>query len=233
MAHPSAIATDKSSRAEQNKPVRRSFTKRVFYFSVRLVSQYFAVLLFRFRCLGRENIPGDGSGLILSTHQSHFDPVLLGISFNERLNYLARRTLFKNRLFGTVISLLDAIELDRDRSGLAGLKETLRRLKRGEKVLIFPEGTRSADGKMAPLKPGFISVARRSKAQVIPVAIAGAYDALPRGAKVPIRNALKIKVGVPIAFSELEALSERQMLELIEQRMRMLDAEVRRFDACG
>ena len=198
---------------------KRSLLKRVFYRLVRLSSQYFGVLMFDLRVYDRELIPGAGPALILSTHQSHFDPVLLGVTFNERLNYLARRSLFKNRLFGTAISLLDAIELDRDRSGLAGLKETMKRLKQGEKVLIFPEGTRSSDGEIAPLKPGFLSVAKRSKALMIPVAITGAFEALPKGGRIPVRHPFRVAVGAPIQADEFLELPDDEILKLVAQRL--------------
>jgi 1-acyl-sn-glycerol-3-phosphate acyltransferase len=141
------------------------------------------------------------------------------LAFNDRLNYLARRTLFKNRLFAGLIRLLDAIELDRDRSGLAGLKETLKRLKANEKVLVFPEGTRTNDGKISPLKPGFLAVARRSQVPLIPMAISGAYEALPRGSVLPRRYPLRVTVGPPIQYREYEQLSDEQALALLYQRL--------------
>ncbi len=116
------------------------------------------------------------------------DPVLVGLIANRRLNYLARKTLFKNAAFAFLIRVLDAIEIDRDRGGLAGLKEMLKRLQRGELVLMFPEGTRTSDGQVAPLKPGFIPVARRTEVPLIPVAVVGAYDCLPKGARFPTRQ---------------------------------------------
>lgn len=196
-----------------------SLLKNGFYRLVRLTSRIVSVFVFDVRCLERENTLVEGSALILSTHQSHFDPVLIGVTFNERLNYLARRSLFNNRLFGALISLLDAIELDRDRSGIAGLKETMTRLKRGEKVLVFPEGTRTLDGRIAPLKPGFLAVARRSAVPLIPVAITGAFDALPKGSPFPKRYPLRVAVGIAIQPQELVGLSDDQALELVSSRL--------------
>ena len=120
-----------------------------------------AVVVFRIRCFGREHVPPSGGGLVMSNHQSNMDPVLVGLATNRRLNYLARETLFAFAPFRWLIKSLDAIAIDREGLGLAGLKETLRRLKRGELVLIFPEGTRTRDGEIAPLKSGFCAVARR------------------------------------------------------------------------
>ena len=157
---------------------------------------------------------------VLSTHQSHFDPVLIGLSFNGRMNYLARRSLFNNRILGTVIYLLDAIELDRDRSGIAGLKETLKRLKGGKKVLVFPEGTRTADGKIAPLKPGFLAVARRSKVPLVPIAITGAYEALPRTSKIPRRYPIHMAIGPKIEVDQVASMSDEEVLKELSDRMR-------------
>ena len=193
--------------------------KPTFYRLVRLTARILSVYLFDIRCHDREETLVDGAAIILSTHQSHFDPVLIGVTFNEHLNYLARRTLFDNAIFAWIIRMLDAIELDRDRSGLAGLKETMKRLKRGEKVLIFPEGTRSSDGKIAPLKPGFLSVARRTKVPLIPVAITGAYEALPRGSKLPVLYPLRVAVGKHIEPAEFADLGDDEFLDLVRIRL--------------
>ena len=191
----------------------------LFYRTVRAVLSIVAVFVFHLRCLGRENTHIPGGALILSTHQSHFDPVLVGVAFNEHLNFLAKRSLFKSRLFGALLSLLNTIELDRDRSGLAGLKETLKRLKHGEKVVIFPEGTRSSDGLIAPLKPGFLSVARRGRVPLIPVAITGAFDALPRGSRVPLRYPMRVAIGQAISAEQVASLDDDGVLALLTQRL--------------
>lgn len=201
------------------KPHDKGWIKNSFYTAIRLCSRIVSVFVFDFRAFDRENTRIEGGALILSSHQSNFDPVLIGATFNEHLNYLARRSLFNNRLFGALISMLDAIELDRDRSGLAGLKETIRRVRSGKKVLIFPEGTRTTDGKIAPLKPGFLAVARRCKVPLIPVAITGAYDALPKGSSFPLRYPMRVAVGKPIQVDEFSDLDDEAMLELVESRM--------------
>ena len=193
--------------------------KSAFYRVVRLTARILSVYIFDIRCHDREHTLVDGGAIILSTHQSHFDPVLIGVTFNEHLNYLARRTLFDNVVFAWVIRMLDAIELDRDRSGLAGLKETMKRPKRGEKVLIFPEGTRTNDGKIAPLKPGFLAVARRTKVPLIPVAITGAFEVLPRGSKLPVRYPFRVAVGKAIEPEEFAGLDDDGFLELVSSRL--------------
>lgn len=197
---------------------RIGFFKRAVYQFLQLLARLVSVMYFEFRCYGREHLR-EGAALVLSTHQSHFDPVLVGQAFNDRLNYLARRTLFKNPAFAAFIRLLDAIELDRDRSGLAGLKETLRRLKANQKVLVFPEGTRTTTGQIGQLKPGFLAVARRSQVPLIPMAVSGAFETLPRGSVWPRRYPLRVSIGKIIEFSEYCDLSDDQALELISVRL--------------
>src|SRR5689334_15112053 len=108
----------------------RSFASRAWYAFMRMLAIAFSLVYFRIRCHGRRNIPQTGGVLILSNHQSHLDPPLVGMVVPRRVNYVARDTLFKNKLFAALINSLDAIPIDREGLGLSGLKETMRRLKR-------------------------------------------------------------------------------------------------------
>jgi 1-acyl-sn-glycerol-3-phosphate acyltransferase len=179
------------------------------------------------RVEGRERIPSSGPVLVCSNHQSHFDPVLVGLCSDRPMNYLARESLFRIPGFRQLIELYDAIPLDRDGTGLAGLKETLRRLKRGEMVLVFPEGTRTHDGELGPLKPGFLTLARRAQAAVLPVGIDGAFDALPRHHCCPRLARICVSLGEPIAAAEAAALDDREFLAEVERRMRFCHHQAR------
>jgi 1-acyl-sn-glycerol-3-phosphate acyltransferase len=143
------------------------------------------------------------------------------------MNYVARDTLFRIPLLAPLIRFLDAIPIDREGTGLAGLKETLRRLKRRELVLICPEGTRTRDGEVARLKPGFISVARRSGVPLIPVGLDGAYQAWPRSAWFPRPGRIAVSIGQPISPEEASRLSDEELLGLVEKRIRDCHAEAR------
>ncbi len=200
--------------------MRRPLAQRIFYKVMQAFCRLFAVVVFRYRSSRRDWIPETGGGLVCSNHQSYFDPVVVGVCSNRRMNYLARKTLFRFLPFRWLISYLDAIPIDRDGMGLSGIKETLRRLKRGELVLIFPEGTRTRDGEMGSLKPGFISVARRSRVPLIPVAMDGAYQAWPRGGKFPRPSRVCVVFGEPLTPDEISELEDEQLIEMLEQRMR-------------
>lgn len=193
--------------------------KSLFYRCVRFVSRMLVVCLCEFRTSGREHLDGLQGAMILSTHQSVLDPVLVGLCFNDRLNYLARKTLFKNSIFAFLIRILDAIEIDRDRGGLSGLREMLIRLKDGKKVLIFPEGTRTTDGAIQELKLGFVPVARRAEVPLVPVAIVGAFKILPRGSKVPTRQRLAVVFGEPILPTQLATLSDQALKHLLSESL--------------
>ena len=116
---------------------------------------------------------------------------------NRRMNYLARDTLFTFPPFRWLIHSVDAIPIDREGLGLSGVKESLRRLKRGEMVVVFPEGTRTRDGEIGRFRPGFTALASRSGAAILPVAIEGAFAAWPRWQPFPGRGRVLSAMGHP------------------------------------
>ena len=87
---------------------------------------------------------------------------------------------------------------------------------------MFPEGTRSTDGEIGDLKPGFIPVARRSQVPLVPIAIVGAYDCLPKGAKLPTRQPIAVVFGEPIPSSVYMLMSDAELLESLSKRLKQL-----------
>jgi len=194
---------------------------------MRYLLRLVAVLGYGLRISGQTRIPRDGAVLIVSNHQSHLDPPLVGICCRRRLNFMARETLFAFKPFGWLIRSLDAFPIDREGTGLAGVKETLRRLKRGEMVLVFPEGTRTRDGEIAPFRPGFATLAVRGRAAIQPVAIEGAFDAWPRWNRFPGPGRIHIHFGCPLKPEEIEHLDERDLIAEAECRVRACQAVLR------
>lgn len=208
-------------------PVQRSLPNRAWQAFLKFSCRLTSVAVFNIRCRGREFVPSTGGGLVLSNHQSNLDPVLIGLASDRRLNYVARKTLFKFPPFRWLINSLDAIAIDREGTGLEGLKETLKRLKRGEMVLLFPEGTRTPDGEVHAMKPGFCAVARRSGVPIIPVAMDGAYDAWPRKQKLPGRAVIHVQFGPPISVEEIAGLNDDELVAEVERRIRACHAAAR------
>lgn len=206
--------------ARPDGAISRSAFQVVGYDVIRVIARLFATLVFRIRCHGRTNYPSTGGALVCANHQSFLDPVLVGLTCGRRLNYLARSSLFRHALLRPIIQFLDAIPIEREGMGLSGLKETLRRLKHGELVLIFPEGTRTVDGRLGPLKPGFCAVARRARVPLIPVGISGAYQVWPRRSPLPRPNPIQVVIGPPISPDELAQISDEQLVHELECRIR-------------
>lgn len=201
-------------------PVQRTWLQRVVYNAFRVVARFVGVTLYGLRVEGREHFPDEGGALVCANHQSFFDPILVGLTCDRRLNYLARKSLFKVPLLKHIIRFMDSIPVDRSGGGIEGLKETLKRLRRGELVLIFPEGTRTRDGELAPLKPGFCALVRRGRTAVVPVAIDGAFHAWPRTAKLPRLARIHIEIGEPIPPELAEQLTDEQLVAELSERIR-------------
>jgi 1-acyl-sn-glycerol-3-phosphate acyltransferase len=198
----------------------RPFSQRATYTIMRQVFRLAGILGFGVRCFGRENFPPCGGALICANHQSNLDPPLVGMMSGRRMNYLAKKTLFERQPLKWIIEHLDAIPIDRDGMGLGGIKETIRRLRRGEFVLIFPEGQRTWDGEMNPLMPGFVSLARRTGVPLVPVGMDGAFHAWKRGTRIPKLRRLSLVVGKPLGASEYENMTDQQMVAELESRIR-------------
>jgi 1-acyl-sn-glycerol-3-phosphate acyltransferase len=193
---------------------------RLYYELVRYCVYGLAIGWFRVRYFGRQNVPAKGGVLVVSNHQSHLDPPLVGAGVHRVMNYMARSTLFDIPLLGRFIRSVNAFPIDREGIGLAGVKEALRILKRGGMVLIFPEGTRSRDGKIGPFRPGFTTLAVRTGAAILPVAIEGAYQAWPRSRRFPRPRPVHILYGKPIGPEEIKGYDERELLAEVERRVR-------------
>lgn len=143
----------------------------------------FARGFYDFRIVGAENLRFDGSAIIAANHVSFLDPPLIGQAFDEPLYFFARKTLFDHPLAGRLLREWQSIPIDRDKPDTASLKATIRLLKSGKKVLMFPEGTRSPDGTLQPAEAGVGLFLAKTGAPVLPVRIFGTYEAFPRGAK--------------------------------------------------
>jgi 1-acyl-sn-glycerol-3-phosphate acyltransferase len=200
--------------------MQRSLPNRIWQAFVKAIARLIAVTVFGFRVSGREWISPSGGGLVLSNHQSNLDPALVGLASIRRLNYVARDTLFSSRALRWLINSFDAIPISREGMSLGGIKETLKRLKRGEMVLLFPEGTRTRDGQVQAIKPGFCAIARRAEVPLFPVAIAGAFESWPRHRTFPRPSVIRVVFGPPIKPAEFATMSDEQLVEELGRRIR-------------
>jgi 1-acyl-sn-glycerol-3-phosphate acyltransferase len=150
---------------------------------------------FSYRFQGTRHVPKTGPVLVLANHQSFLDPIIVGMAIRRHLTYLARKTLFDNPLLARAMRSLNAVAIDQEGVGKEGLKTVIDQLQQGKAVLVFPEGSRTPDGAMHPLRPGVHLLIRRTQAPVLPVGIAGAYDAWPLWRNYPIPAPLFLPAG--------------------------------------
>jgi len=197
----------------------RSFAQRLWYRFCKYIVRIVLAVMFRLRYTGCKNVPRSGGVLVVSNHQSHLDPPLVGAGFPRQMTFLARMSLFRFSPFGWLIASVGAIPINREGSALSGIRATLQALQRGDAVLVFPEGTRTRDGNLGTFKPGLTLVARRAKVPILPVAVEGAYRAWPRWASIPRPCDIHVHYGPPILPDQIAACSDEELAVLVEQRV--------------
>jgi 1-acyl-sn-glycerol-3-phosphate acyltransferase len=162
---------------------------------------------FSLRTEGQRHVPREGPVLLLSNHQSFVDPVIVGLAARRHLYFLARQSLFRKRLLRRLIESLHAVPIHHEGFARAGLQTMLEQLQAGRAVLIFPEGERTHDGKLHALRPGIHLLIKRMAMPIVPVGIAGAYDAWPRWRAYPVpaplfgppgKGTIACSIGLPI-----------------------------------
>lgn len=219
-------ATRRASK-EPAIPSGNSTFGRILYAVLWVLCRTLGVAVFGFRVRFAEPLPAEGGLLVLSSHQSHLDPLLLGLATDRRLSSLARSSLFHFGPFGAVISALDAVPIDRDASMVAAMRAVINRLKAGKAVTVYPEGSRTRDGRLGEFKPGFALIAKRAAVPIAPVAIVGAYECWPRTRMLPRPGRIRLEFGRVITAAEVAALGEQELFDRCVTAIRDLDAKAR------
>jgi 1-acyl-sn-glycerol-3-phosphate acyltransferase len=154
------------------------------YRILRFVSFLLCKLFFHFEVFGKECIPGKGGFIIVSNHASFLDPVILGISCPRLLSYAARDSLFSKAFFASLLRRIGVFPVKRWSADLSAVRESVRRLKLGFGLVIFPEGTRSASGDIQSVARGFVLLAQKARVPIIPARIFGSHKAWPKSRRI-------------------------------------------------
>lgn len=190
------------------------------------------ILFYRWRAYDKSVAPRKGPLLVVANHQSYLDSTCVGCGLTPWVCvHVARSGLYTNRFFGWLIGNLNTIPI-KSESGegdTAAMKEILRRLGQGNCVIIFPEGSRSPDGRMRAFKPGVALILKRANCTVLPAAIEGAFDAWPRARKRPFLfgQRLAVKYGAPVASEELLRDGPRRAMRRLEREIDAMRLELR------
>lgn len=201
------------------------------YRACRKAASAFVHTFYRVRYVGKENIPPTGGVLLISNHQSHLDPPLLGTGLGRRnMASLARVGLFGNRFFGWMLRGLGAIPLKQNESDTGAMRAAIAELKAGRILLVFPEGSRSPDGAVHDFKRGTWLLLSRADCLVLPAAVEGAFDAWPRERLLPrlFGQRCMVAYGPPIPSQELKAMGADQGLEHLARVIDAMRMDLRR-----
>jgi len=161
----------------------------------RFILLIFLKLFFDFKVEGRENLPKNGGFILACNHLSYLDPIALGSGCQRSVHFMARDTLFNNRFLGFWMKAVGAIPLKRNSADFSALKKSLRIVRGGGGLAIFPEGARrTIDKAFINPQPGAGFLADKASVPVIPAYVSGTYEALPKGVNRKINFGREILV---------------------------------------
>jgi len=166
---------------------------------------------------GIENVPETGGVLFVSNHQSNFDiPILVGHVPRDK-GFIAKLELLKVPTFSRWMKYLGCIFIDRKdpRQSLTAISEAAERLKEGHSIVIFPEGTRSADGTIGPFKAGGLRLALKAGVPIVPVTISGSKNIMPKGTSLIKSASVNVIISHPLIPDELKGMDSNQIAEKV------------------
>jgi 1-acyl-sn-glycerol-3-phosphate acyltransferase len=156
---------------------------------------------FGWRVCNPERVPESGPVILACNHASFLDPPLVGAALGRPINYLARASLFRYPIAGAILRSWQVVPVDRDGGTGRGFKAILDRLERGGAIILFPEGTRTLDGRLQPARSGIGLAVIKSAAPVVPVRVFGTFDAYGKHRRWPHPRQLTVKYGRPLDFA--------------------------------
>jgi len=193
-------------------------------------------IYFRVEWFNAERVPRSGPVILASNHASILDPPLVGTALDRGISYLARESLFRFWGVGWVLRNWDAVPVDRDGGGAKGLKIILDRLLGGAGIILFPEGTRTLDGKLQPARSGIGLTVIKSNAPVVPVRVFGTFEAFGKEVPFPRPHKIMAKYGKPMNFAALRAeaktCSKARVKEIYQEVADQIMAEIARLQPC-
>ncbi|MGI8891054.1 MAG: lysophospholipid acyltransferase family protein [Chthoniobacterales bacterium] len=175
-----------------------------WYFTVYHLTRLVARIFFRFRVIHRERLIDEGPVILAMNHESYLDPPFAGIGSRRAIYFLARKSLLQVPVLGWILPKLNVIPVDQEGGDRSALKALIRILRAGHGTLVFPEGSRSMNGKLQPAQPGVGFIIAKTLAPVVPMRIFGAHEALPRGGGKLRFVPITIVIGEPIRFTETD-----------------------------
>jgi 1-acyl-sn-glycerol-3-phosphate acyltransferase len=170
----------------------------LFYWCLRFLDIVFCRIWLRLKVEGLENLPKEGGALLAANHQSFLDILVVGAAVRRHVTFVARDTLADSWWLAIVMRRCGAILIRRGTSDRAAIRAMAEHLSAGDFVAIYPEGTRTRDGRPREFKGGVVMAARLGGVRIVPVGIRGAFDAWPRGRMLPWPRRVGLRFGPPV-----------------------------------
>lgn len=170
---------------------------------------------------GTENLIPDQTYIFVGNHVSQFDIFSFQGYFPHGFRWIAKKELFRIPFFGKAMLRSGIISIDRSqgREALKSLNRAAERIAQGTSVLIFPEGTRSADGKLKPFKTGAITLAIKAGVPVVPIGFNGTYEILPKGKLLARSGKVTIRIGKPIPTNDYKPKDKQALARHLHDKV--------------
>ena len=170
---------------------------------------------------GTEHLDPEKPYIFAANHQSQFDIFVLQGFLGVNFRWLAKKELFTVPIWGAAMRRAGYIPIDRShgRQAIKSLDEAARKISAGTSVIIFPEGTRSIDGKLHEFKAGAMVLAIKSGVPIVPVAIIGTFGILPKGSLLMNPGMVQIRVGQPISTKNSSPRDKHQLAQLLQDKV--------------
>ena len=195
----------------------------MIYTVAKLISYIFCKIYFRLEVNGADNIPEKGGVLVASNHGSFLDPVIVGVGISRQTYYLTKQSLFEIPIFRLLIKALHTIPVRRELVSVSTFKELIKSLNAKKVIILFPEGTRSLDGKLGQGKVGVGMIALKADVPIIPAYIDGAIKAFPKNGKWIYPKKIRVIFGKPIMPNGKD-LNKKNYREISTQVMQSISS---------
>ena len=188
----------------------KSGIKEVIKFIVRGALYIWFKLVYRLEINGLENVPKEGPIIFCGNHRSYIDPPLIVATAKRDMKFLAKEELYKNKFLAFLGWAFEAIPVKRDEKDVSAIKKSLKDLKEGKCIALFPEGTRNGMEKGEKVKDGVAFFAIRSGAKVVPCGIKG-------GTKE--HHKITITYGKPLDYSKYKGSKDKEVLDKVTEEI--------------
>ncbi len=206
-----------SADAALTRPAARSalalWMSRAWYLFWKLFLLLICKIAFRLRFEGREHEPRTAPFIVASNHVSFIDPPIVGMGLRHQPAYMAKEELFSVPILGAWLRSIGSFPVKRGTPDRRAIRRSFEILEQGGVLVIFPEGTRSPDGRLKDPEPGAAMIALRTGIKVLPAAVINSYRILPKGAKWPRFQRVTVRFGPPFDVPKVEGRLDHATME--------------------